>query len=306
MICCLCAAETESAPCLACGADPLLDGRYRLIEVLGRGSATTTYRAEQLDTGASVVVKESPLHWQVPDKIAALAQREAEVLRPARPPEHPRLHRQPRRGAGQGQEPVPDPGTRRRIDLQQHLQTHRTPRRRSCGTLRSLCDILTYLHGLSPPVIHRDLKPANVVRRPDGRLVLVDFGAVRDVLKDAEVGGSTVAGTFGFMAPEQFHGDADPRTDLYALGALGVALLTRRDPTSLIGGDRRIHWRDHASVGPPTRQLLDKLLAPDPADRPVSAEATAQRINRILARPLQKHSNALPAPGPGRPPWPSP
>ena len=74
--------------------------------------------------------------------------------------------------------------------------------------LRDASDVLDYLHGRSPPVIHRDLKPGNVIRRPDGSFAFVDFGAVRDKLRPE--GGSTVVGTFGYMAPEQFQGRAPP------------------------------------------------------------------------------------------------
>src|SRR5690606_33941626 len=87
-----------------------------------------------------------------------------------------------------------------------------------------LLDILEYLHGRSPPVIHRDIKPANVIVDEQGRAHLVDFGGVRVATRLD--GGSTVVGTFGYMAPEQLHGDAGPAVDLYALGATIVALAT--------------------------------------------------------------------------------
>src|SRR5690606_14302015 len=79
--------------------------------------------------------------------------------------------------------------------------------------LGRVLDILEHLHGRTPPVIHRDIKPANMVRDAKGNIALVDFGGVRDALR--ENGGSTVIGTFGYMAPEQLHGQATPATDIY-------------------------------------------------------------------------------------------
>src|SRR6185295_6373321 len=92
-------------------------------------------------------------------------------------------------------------------------------------------EVLDYLHGRVPPVIHRDIKPSNVIRRPDGSFALVDFGSVRDSLKPE--GGSTVVGTFGYMAPEQFQGRALPASDVYGVGATLIALVSGLEPEDL-------------------------------------------------------------------------
>ena len=98
--------------------------------------------------------------------------------------------------------------------------------------LRDASDVLDYLHGRAPPVIHRDLKPSNVIRRPDGSFAFVDFGAVRDKLRPE--GGSTIVGTFGYMAPEQFQGRALPASDVYAIGGDGARRCSRdASPRSL-------------------------------------------------------------------------
>src|SRR5206468_586382 len=68
--------------------------------------------------------------------------------------------------------------------------------------------ILQYLQSLSPPMVHRDIKPSNLVMDDEGEIFLVDFGSVRDAVRP--LGGSTVVGTFGYMAPEQFAGRASP------------------------------------------------------------------------------------------------
>src|SRR5579883_116479 len=92
---------------------------------------------------------------------------------------------------------------------------------------RQLCDVLGYLHGLTPPIIYRDLKPSNVMLTSSGRVVLVDFGIAR-LFKAQRKG--TMIGTLGFAPPEQYQGIADPRSDLYSLGATLHYILTGRDP----------------------------------------------------------------------------
>jgi serine/threonine protein kinase len=171
--------------------------------------------------------------------------------------------------------------------------------------LRRVADILTYMHGRRPPVIHRDIKPANLVRAADHSIRLVDFGGVRDALRDD--GGSTVVGTFGYMAPEQLHGEATPATDLYGLGATLVALGTGVEPDRIkrrgLRMDLRAHMRDS---DPALVELLEALTAPDPAERPQSATevlaslAAAPRRRRrepaALARVAPDPLEGVPAP----------
>src|SRR5690606_24119602 len=90
--------------------------------------------------------------------------------------------------------------------------------------LREGLEILAYLHEQVPPVLHRDVNPRNVMLGPD-RVHLIDFGAVK-------VGGKTdmtAVGTFGYMAPEQILGRAQPASDAYGLGMTLVSLAERRD-----------------------------------------------------------------------------
>ncbi|MGH7907634.1 MAG: serine/threonine-protein kinase, partial [Candidatus Binataceae bacterium] len=92
---------------------------------------------------------------------------------------------------------------------------------------RQLCDVLAYLHGLTPPIIYRDMKPSNVMLTPRGRVVLIDFGIAR-LFRAARKG--TMIGTLGFAPPEQYQGAVDPRSDIYSLGATLHYVLTGRDP----------------------------------------------------------------------------
>jgi outer membrane protein assembly factor BamB/tRNA A-37 threonylcarbamoyl transferase component Bud32 len=90
-----------------------------------------------------------------------------------------------------------------------------------------VCDVLNYLHNQKPPVIFRDMKPGNLMIRHDGRVMVIDFGIAK-VFEHGQRG--TMIGTEGYSPPEQYRGVAEPRGDLYALGATLHHLLTARDP----------------------------------------------------------------------------
>ena len=149
--------------------------------------------------------------------------------------------------------------------------------------------VLDYLHGRAPPIIHRDLKPGNVIRRPDGSFAFVDFGAVRDRLRPE--GGSTVVGTFGYMAPEQFQGRAVPASDVYAIGATALWMLTGVEPEDLPHQGLAIDVS--AALGARTRPalvaVLRAMLDPDPDRR-------ATRIAPLLVDLAPRR----PAPPPAR------
>ena len=95
------------------------------------------------------------------------------------------------------------------------LQQGAQPQEKVLDWAKQLCRALLYLHSRKPPVIYRDLKPSNVMERPDGTVVLIDFGAAREYragsLKD-----TVSLGTWGYAAPEQYEetDQSDARTDI--------------------------------------------------------------------------------------------
>jgi serine/threonine-protein kinase len=92
-----------------------------------------------------------------------------------------------------------------------------------------IADVLDYLHQRRPPIIYRDLKPANLmIDGNNGRVMLIDFGIARWVAPQEK--GVTAVGTMGYAPPELFSGKAEPRTDIYSLGATMFHLLTGSDP----------------------------------------------------------------------------
>jgi len=135
--------------------------------------------------------------------------------------------------------------------------------------VRQMAAALDHLHSHDPPVIHGDVKPANVMLRPDGSVVLVDFGVAR------LAGDVTHAGTHGFVAPDVGGGAAiSPAADVYSLAATTVALITGRAPDP---GRPLFEGVDPGEVGPLTRALR-RALSSDPANRQASAGELAHEL----------------------------
>ena len=145
-------------------------------------------------------------------------------------------------------------------------------------------------------IVHRDISPDNIILRdgqPD-QATLIDFGIAKDTAAGARtIVGNEFAGKYEFAAPEQLEGHADPKSDLYALGATILAIY--RGETPFLGttpGEivrRKQSLLDTDGVPEPLKQLIDKLAAPDSADRPESAEAAAEFIAGLLKPTRQSH-----------------
>lgn len=315
MICGFCSESLtdEPAVCPACGQSPLLDARYRLERIVGRGAMGVTYRAERLEDGQAVAIKELPFRRIDAVKTKALFEREARVLEQLDHPGIPAYLDDFVGGVGKNLSLYLVQAFVEGDTLTAEQAQRRWREDEVLAITAEVADILTYLHELSPPVIHRDIKPGNVMRRPDGRLALIDFGAVRDALDDEHTGGSTVVGTYGYMAPEQYKGDASPASDLYALGAMTVAMLARKTPDALVDVSGRLDWQRHLDVHPQTAALLNALLQVDPRQRPQRARDVAARCRQAIAaieadrnapvpmQPVPKPAPVRPAPAPNAP-----
>ncbi|MEP7121252.1 MAG: ankyrin repeat domain-containing protein [Byssovorax sp.] len=271
-------------------AEDIIRGRYRVVGTLGQGGVGTTYEAEDLESpGKRVALKQLNVRNLGDWKRFELFEREARTLAQLVHPAIPRYL-----DSFQTDEDGP------RLYIVQELAPGKTladlvaagwhPDEREVRQIAvKVLRILSYLQSLSPPIVHRDVKPQNLLRSDDGEIALVDFGAVKTTFSEAPGGGSTVAGTFGYMAPEQLHGHATTATDLYGLGATLVFLLTRRSPADLPQKKLRIDVRAHATISSDFAAWLDKLLAPAPEDRFATARDALLALDRGMG----------PAPGAG-------
>ena len=127
--------------------------------------------------------------------------------------------------------------------------------------LQDCLETLDFIHGKS--VIHRDVKPDNLIRRQsDNKLVLVDFGTVKEVIAEqTQLVPATVAvGTRGYMPTEQARGKPRTTSDIYALGVIAIQALTGVYPTQLLEDDNgEIVWRDKAQCSPQLQEIVAKM-----------------------------------------------
>jgi hypothetical protein len=131
-----------------------------------------------------------------------------------------------------------------------------------------ICSVFKYLHGLNPPIIYRDMKPGNVMLKPDGNIMVIDFGTAREYKHES--GEDTIhLGTKGYAAPEQFqdnHQQTDPRTDIYNLGATMYHLVTGKNPSKPPFKFLPIRQVDR-TLSSGLESIILKCVAPDPNER---------------------------------------
>lgn len=247
--------------------ESLKGGRYVITRALGEGTQGATHEAVDKREGRLVAIKRYVVRDAKEWKAVELAEREATVLAQL---SHPLLPAYVEHFEEDGalylvMERIPGVSIAEFVKRGAVFDEDDVKR-----FLEQASVALAYLHGRTPPVIHRDIKPRNVVRKPDGSFALVDFGSVAHRLK--QQGGSTIVGTYGYMAPEQFQGRASAASDVYAVGATAVFMLTNLEPEDL--PHRGLAVDVAAALGPrasPTLvTILSAMLEPDPDKRPKS------------------------------------
>jgi hypothetical protein len=251
-------------------------GRYEITSLGGQGAQGATFLGNDRKTGQRVAVKLFDLGRAKDWKAHELFDREVATLQRLSHPGIPRFV-----------DVVKDESTGARALVMGCVDGDSLadviardgvlPEKRLWTILFECAHVLAAVHGEG--VVHRDLKPANLILRPDGRVAVVDFGGVGAFRGQA---GSTVVGTFGYMAPEQLYGAQTPATDLYALGATVLHAATGKAPDEQPRDGLAIDVDAAAPfLSPPLRTLLARLLSPDPKSRPVDAAALLRELQGI-------------------------
>ncbi|NES23174.1 MAG: protein kinase [Symploca sp. SIO3E6] len=263
--------------------EQILEKRYQLKTKLGENAGRQTWLAQDLDRSVDqpVIVKllafNPQMHW---DEVK-LFEREALVLKHLHHPQIPQyqnyfsIAQQTGEGLpwfGLVQEYLPGNSLQQLLDQGKGFSEKQV---RKIAT--SVLEILIYLHELSPPVFHRDIKPSNLILGHDRQIYLVDFGAVQDQAK-AEGVTFTVVGTSGYTPPEQFWGRAVPASDLYALGATLIHLLTSIAPADLPQHQMRIQFADQVNLSLHFNHWLEKLTEPAAERRYHSARQALEAL----------------------------
>jgi serine/threonine protein kinase len=261
-------------------------GRYEVVRPLGRGGFAHTYLARDLERGREVALKTLHGRLVTDPKSYQLFEREARVLvglRHRGVPEFVEFFRAEVRGTPTAvlvMEYVDG------VSLSQMIADGRSlAPLQVLDFLLEMLGILDFLHTRVPPILHRDVKPANIVMRPDGAPVLVDFGAVRNVFHQPGESGSTVVGTYGYMPHEQYLGQATPASDLYALGATFLHLVTGRPPSDFVTDEGRLAVPAELPVDEPMRGVIARLLEASPSRRYPSARAAREALLSSPTRP---------------------
>ncbi|MDQ5867966.1 MAG: serine/threonine-protein kinase [Chloroflexota bacterium] len=238
----------------------VLQGRYDVEEVLGVGGMSTVYKARDLRFTAVTrycAVKEMPDNS--PDirtgqiRLANF-EREASLLATLSHPGIPKIYDF---FTAHGRvylvlEFIDGKDLESQLNNKEHPMMEEEVVRLAV----QVCDVLEYLHGHQPqPIVFRDLKPSNMILMADGKLTLIDFGIAKVFQSDKR---GTMIGTEGYAPPEQYRGLADPRGDIYGLGATMHHLLTKSDPR--IQTPFTFHERPIRKFNPRVSEYLESVI----------------------------------------------
>ncbi len=293
------AGQRTVAPVMQPGV--VLQGRYAIEGTLGIGGMSVVYRGRDLrfkDVVRPCAIKE--MYQSAPDSNTRLLnlknfEREAGLLATLQHPAIPRVY-----------DFFEEHGRVYLIleliqgkDLETVLDEAGGPlaEERVARWAVQLCEVLTYLHNQQPePIVFRDMKPSNVMVTPDERIVLIDFGIARGLVRTR----GTVIGTEGYSPPEQYKGIAEPQGDLYALGATLHHLLTASDPrteTPFTFHERPLRQLNPV-VSPELEAVIEKALSYDMKTRWASADEMRQALLQTpTLRSQSGASGAAPAKG---------
>ncbi len=292
MTCCLNpACHNPSHPdgvnfCSSCGVPLIvLRNRYRPIKTLGGGGFGKTYLAEDIDKlNEHCVIKQFAPQVQGTaslNKATELFEQEAKRLQQlGKHPQIPTLlaYFNEDNRLYLVQEFIDGQNLLKELQNQGNFTEQQIRE-----LLLDLLDILKTVH--QQKVIHRDIKPENIIRDSNGKLVLIDFGASKQLTATVMTSQGTTIGSFGYAPLEQMQGgEAYPASDLYSVGATFFHLLTGIHPWELwkrqgygwVGS-----WRQHLPqpVSQELGQILDKLLHEEHRQRYHSAEEVLQALN---------------------------
>lgn len=284
--------HNQKKSCPSCGSDLLLQGKYQVIEQLGKGGFGTTYLV--LEQGQERVLKVLNLDkfQSVQDrgKVVELFAREARILSDIKNSGIPQVR------PGDYFRFLPHNNQEalyclvmdkiEGLNLEEWVKKNNNQRiseTQAIAWLKQIVVILQEVHQKN--YMHRDIKPSNIMLKQDQHLALIDFGAVREITETYlhNQRGTGVASP-GFTPREQMEGKAVYQSDFFALGRTFVYLLTAKFPNNLPENPRtgKLIWRDHApQISAQFAGLIDYLMEPFPGKRPQNTQEISRCLEEI-------------------------
>jgi serine/threonine protein kinase len=288
------AANANSTICRHCGSELVLKGRYLVMRLLSDKSGFGKIY-EAFEGSTPKILKVLKEDHNTNSKAVELFQQEAVVLSQLTHPGIPRIEPDGYfqffpRGAKEPlhciiMEKIEGPNLKQWMQQQGN---HPISAEQALNWLKQLAEILHLVHKKN--YFHRDIKPENIMLRPNGQLVLIDFGTAREMTYTylAAVSGTgsiTKVSSAGYTAPEQEQGHAVPQSDFYSLGRTFVYLLTGKNLTTQAIYDairNELNWRNFApELVPPLANFIDKLIAPKAVDRPKNTQEIIDCLAKI-------------------------
>lgn len=289
----------------------LINDRYRVQQVLGRGGFGRTYLAADAQRFDDRCVLKEFLPLNKTDYIVKksrdLFEREARALYQINHPQIPKfLAWFTQKGRLFIVQEYIDGKTFATLLKERQHQGLLFTEAEVVQWLQDLLPVLDYLHGLN--IVHRDISPDNMML-PTGRVagqatgqvmgrsqpMLIDFGLVKQTVAEMwqadgeqrlpHSGPASFVGKLGYAPPEQIRmGQCYPCSDLYALGVTAVVLLTGKDPNALMDqGSLEWQWHRHMAVNPSLAQVLHRMLADKPNRRYQSAQEVMADLRTLVA-----------------------
>ncbi|PVZ12082.1 protein kinase domain-containing protein [Actinomycetospora cinnamomea] len=260
------------------GPARVLQGRYELRELIGRGGMAEVHRAVDLELGRAVAVKLLPAEHRGDAEFGGRLRDEA---RAAAAIDHPNVVAVHDVGFADGGEVFVVMECVHGRTLRQELQARgRLDPGEATAVLGPVCDALAAAHDRG--IVHRDVNPGNIMRCHDGTVKLMDFGIARVADVEGFTGTGVVMGTAAYLSPEQVRCDPlDGRSDVYAVGCTLYELLTGQTP-----------FRGPSSVEVASQRLREPPIPPRQVRPDLSPDLDAVVLRALALEPAMRHHDA--------------
>ncbi|GIM29949.1 hypothetical protein CPJCM30710_26150 [Clostridium polyendosporum] len=250
----------------------VLDEKYEVIEVLGRGGMGTVYLCKNIRLENLWAVKEITKDSQI--NVDFLS--EPNILKNLNHPGIPRIVDifYENNNLYMVQDYIRGQTLKECVKQSKIIEKERI-----YNITSSLCDIIAYLHRLAPPIIYRDLKPANIIITPDKKVVLIDFGISR-VYKEDRDDDTVYMGSNGYAAPEQYgSGQSCKQTDIYGIGMVMYHMATGKVASTHL---EPLVDDNYNNVDDNLKKVIQKCVQLDIKDRYTSAEELKNEIIHLM------------------------